>query len=293
MIAFGIGQGIGNCVQTEPAIACLRARGLKVYATKNCTWPNGWHVLDGRVDGYVDNGDPNVTHFIQGCWHRPFNFPNAKNYYVPYEPINQVDLHWKAANEFFKREYGKNLNTPLPPKLEVQADVENKQYIAIHMARTKGNNAWRLKLYSEKRWFELVSAFKKNQLLANVGIQEIDLGLGDSTHGFSHELEDKRLPVGSLPYEHMRFLKEECKALITSASGWAFMGSAIGIPTYVLWGPDSLKRNEPIGGNVHILKHDDCHECFDIKTLRTNIPECPYNNKCMGHTSKEIIDAIS
>lgn len=290
MIVFGIGAGIGNVIQAESAIACLRAKGLKVYATKNCTWPDGWRVLDGRVDGYVDDGDSNVKHFIQSCWYRPFNFPNAKTYYVPYEPINQVDLHWKAANQFYYREYGENLDKPSPPKLEPEVTQwDSQKYIAVHPARTLNNEGWKLKLY--KDWENLIIGLGKYFLkrVMVVGTSH-DNGISGKPSCYSLYGEDCRRSW--LPLEHAANLKDRCSALITSASGWAFLGAAIGIPTFVLWGPDSLARNRPLGDNVHILKHDNCQECFEVKTLRTEIPECPYNNKCMDHTSEEIIDEI-
>lgn len=289
MIAFGINQGIGNIIQAESAIACLRKKGLKVYVNKDCTWDRGWEVLSGRVDGFIDNDHPDVKHFIMGSWARPSWFPNAKQYAVPYEPINQIDLYWKAANKFYKFNFGKSLDKPVAPRLfEQWLGPENEDdYIAVHPASTLHPKGWQLKLYKdwEKLIIDLLDAGEK---VAIVGMSKID----KYESKWDLNIRDVRKYATCSPSEHIDFLTENCKALITSASGWAFMGAAIGIPTYVLWGPDSLTRNRPLGANVHILKHDNCQECFKVQTLRTEIPECPYNNKCMNHTSEGVISAL-
>jgi len=226
VIVFGIGQGIGNIIQAESAIACLRAKGLKVYITKNCTWEYGWRVLDGRVDGYVDIGDPDVKHFMQGCWYRPIGFPYAKIYYVPYEPINQVDLHWKVAKQFYSRQIGKDLALPNPPKLSVQWKNEDQKYVAVHPARTLNNVGWKLKLY--EKWDKLIHDLLNRGIKVKIVGTKIDCehlkNQFDESMFFDEQGFDIRLPL-----EYADFLKRNCKALITSASGWAFMGAAIGI----------------------------------------------------------------
>jgi len=286
-LIFGIDEGLGNIIQCEPAIAALRREGLKVFATKTGNWPRIWEVLEGRVDGFVDvSGIRQDDHFIKSAqWRR--GKPDCMNFSLPYSPINEVELNFLCANYYCRKMHNKNLRSGGPARLVPQwdgsGDLKNKKYLAINPAKSLVPRAWNAKLY--KHWEKMIGHLAIYFDIAIVGTSH------DVLKDFSfaaHGVKDNRMD-GKSPLDHANFLTEECYALLTTEGGFGFLGVACGVQTFIMWGPNRLYRNAPIGiRRPKILFNGDCQECLIVDEWNSRFPPCPYKNNCLEFTPEKI-----
>ena len=70
--------------------------------------------------------------------------------------------------------------------------------------------------------------------------------------------------------------------LITNDTGPAHIGSAVGTPTLVIFGPTNPLTTRPFGPNAEIIRHEpDCAPCM--------LRDCPIDHRCMtGITPEEV-----
>ena len=68
--------------------------------------------------------------------------------------------------------------------------------------------------------------------------------------------------------------------LITNDTGPAHIGSAVGTPTLVIFGPTNPLTTRPFGPNAEIVRHEpDCAPCM--------LRDCPIDHRCMTAISSE------
>lgn len=286
-VIFGIDEGLGNIIQCEPAIATLRRAGLKVFVTKTGNWPRIWEVLENRVDGFIAVDDIKAAdHFIASAQWRRGNPPCTVSR-IPYQPINEIELNFLAANSWYQKNFNKNLRSPGIPTLSVKwghPKMGTNKYLAINPARSLVPRAWNAKLY--KHWPGMINALAKFQPVAVVGTSH------DVLEGveFGDQIIDKRMD-GKSPLDHARFLAEECFALLTTEGGFGFLGGAVQLTTFIMWGPNRLYRNVPTG-RIVTLFHGTCQECLIVDEWNSRFPPCPHKNECMEFTAEEVQSAI-
>jgi len=286
MIVWGGGQGLGNWLQALPAIQCLRDQGIQVFCTPSGSWPNIWKVMENNCDGFIEGKDREIEHFLKSTWYYGEICKTAMVHYKAYESINQVELNWQLAEEFYHFTHQKPLPRPEPAKLNIERMNQSKpKFLAIHPAKTLSKH-WDYKIF--KKWEPLIIELSKNHNVAVVGTSGDTLEITPTDYGAVDARTDRQSPLG-----HAQFLKDNCYGLITSASGWAFLGPAAGVKTFTLWGPDSLKRNKPLDDLSHILTNGDCQECYNVTNQGTGIPVCHKNNQCMDFDPKGLSDEIT
>lgn len=87
--------------------------------------------------------------------------------------------------------------------------------------------------------------------------------------------------AGLLTVPELAALLLRSQILISNDSGPLHLGSALGIPTIGLFGPEDPAFYGPLGRKSYsIYKHISCSPCMNIYAAKAF--HCPYNAKCMG-----------
>ena len=140
----------------------------------------------------------------------------------------------------------------VPPPLAVTA-LEKKEYIALHPY-----TRWRTKLWPWRYYAEVMRLMPDKQFVV--------VGEGpwfplDEPNCF--DLRNK------LPLPQLMSVLDRSRALVSTDSGPAHLGAALGVPTVVLFGATDWRKSRPIGRKVSILHYPvPCAPC-----LKRNCPQ--------------------
>ena len=134
----------------------------------------------------------------------------------------------------------------IAPPLAVTA-LEKKPYIALHPY-----TRWRTKLWPWRYYGELMRMMPDRQF---VMVGEGPWFPADEPNCF--DLRNK------LPLPQLMSVLDRAKALVSTDSGPAHLGAALGIPTVVIFGATDWRKTRPIGRKVSILRYPvPCAPCL-------------------------------
>jgi ADP-heptose:LPS heptosyltransferase len=188
------------------------------------------HILPLRFE----NREPEKSH----RWHSYYDVFAALN--MPEPDKQYIDLKLKSFPE------------SLATKLKKLGWHQNKTTIALHAGATKDYKKWPLENFS--------ALIEK---ILEAGVQAVLLGAGSSDEETNLKIIDlleKRniaaLPVNlcnSLSLTELAQFLQQCNLMVGNDSGPFHLGSALGIPGLVLWGPTEKSIWGPLGLNSDIV----------------------------------------
>jgi hypothetical protein len=286
-IIFVVGGGIGNVIQAFPAIRAIAEEGHRVDLVLNCDGHEEISELIGPVDQVYFPGEK-----PQGFYDYQLVGPftdfvrcNHKNLIIPRihfaQHIPEAEVYYDMAKQI-------GVRTPMK---DCSVDIGQAGYRppAGTVAMFPGAKpTWPM-----KRWDKFDVLARKFDHVMLVG-RPLDI----YSHGRPAWIKrDWKWPdhieifYGTL--QETAHAISNCKMFIGNDGGLAHLAAATGIPTFVLFGPSSEKKNRPFAKNAHAIHIDlYCRPC-QFRNGEQYFGEhkggCPFHMKCMKEMSVEFV----
>jgi ADP-heptose:LPS heptosyltransferase len=262
-------EGIGNMVMLTPALSALKIACPDCHVTVIGREPSiqvikGWEVVD-KILQSPDNDIYDIGFLT--LWSRQF-LQNNQQWMQQHcsEWIKlklDPDQHEADSDFQIARYFGFEESRPAPHCQVSPAVIElpqNKKIAALSDT-TLNNGAW-----ERKRWPYYIALAE--QLISN-GYNVLLVGGEREAERFLQEKWSSGITncLGKLSVQETADVLKKCDLFIGNDSGPAHLAGAVGIPTYVLFGPTLISKNRPLGKNV--------------KTIHANLPcsPCQYTER--------------
>lgn len=182
--------------------------------------------------------------------------------YVPDTYITLTDKAIKKADETLEKE---------------------GRYIAINAGYTKQHDYWKIKHWGDENFNFLVELL----LIEYPGHKMVIIGVEGEDKFL--QVRDKRIVslTGKMSILETGAVLSRCDFLVTNDSGNAHLASAVGCPTFTIFGPTSIIKNHPWNKSTVITKGLDCSPC----QFTSGWPKCKTKD-CMKITAEEVMQTI-
>jgi len=260
-----LGQGIGNIVLASPALRTIADRfdtDVLLYST---TWATTATLMYPRYRQlYFEHPDRKYDIGLQTPWGAPVRAKLKSELSLSFDKHEALDALNATRNltALYNAQNGRLLPAVVgsPNDLVYAPKAPAVNPLNIDVALTPNsyiNIPWDRRNWPHMK--ELVIKFQKKGLRVAAIITTDPRSFDDQTRSVAEEADlviaNQELPV-------IAALISKAKFYIGPDCGITHIAAAIGLHTYVIWGPTSYVKNQPIGPNVHRISLDlDCAPC--------------------------------
>lgn len=285
-----LGGGIGNIVQATPAIKAIAEEGHHIDLNLHCNSSNEVKRLfeiPGVCSVYMNAEKLDRKYDFQ--LNGPFT-PGKKHTKIVIKPRFHYAKHRPEAEVYYDLAKQIGIKTPMGDaeiNIGEHGWIPDSESVAIYSGSKPD--------WAMKRWDKydvLARKFKKVML---VGTREDIDSHGNPTwitRPFKWPSHCQKV-IG--PIQNVAYTISKCKMFIGNDGGLAHVAAATGVPTFVLFGPSSDKKNKPYAKNAHVIAIDlPCRPCQFAKRNGQQIFDggkgnCYLNMKCMREMSVDFV----
>lgn len=286
-----LGGGIGNIVQATPAIKAIAEEGHSIDLNLYCNSSNeikGLFELPVVSNVYMNAESLNRNYDYQ--LNGPFT-PGKKYAKIVIRPRISYAKHRPEAEVYYDlaKQIGvKKVMGDAEVNVGEHGWIPDPESVAIYPG-SKPN--WAMKRWD--KYDELACKFNRVML---VGSREDINSHGNPTwitRPFKWPKNCQKI-IG--PIQNVAYTISKCKMFIGNDGGLAHVAAATGIPTFVLFGPSSDKKNKPYSKNAHVIAIKlPCRPCQFMKgsngqqIFDGGKGNCYLNMKCMREMSVDFV----
>ncbi|MCB9501967.1 MAG: glycosyltransferase [Deferribacteres bacterium] len=258
-------EGIGNMVMLTPALQAIHHRLPMSKITVLCTETASQIIDDLPFVDKTITTLPNKKYslVLSTIWAQQSSKKYAKALQHQADFIfnaqfrigidHEIEANFRLANFL-----GHKGPIPLPQVCSESCELVDYagKELAILANTTVNNNGW-----ERKRWPHYVQLAEK---LLDDGYQVAVIGGPEEAKKFPQNYWPQGVQnlQGKLSLKETAGLIAKCSLFIGNDSGPAHMAAALGVPTFVLFGPSLVSKNKPVGKNVHVLSKElPCSPC--------------------------------
>jgi ADP-heptose:LPS heptosyltransferase len=282
-ILFVCGGGLGNLIQATPTFEAIVDAG---------------HTLDISVF-------PHNTEKLKKIFLLPF----VRKVYINENPTKRYDIQLTGpfikspkkcrANQHFESKF--NYKQAIPEALTYYklaqkiGKLPELKETKVNFKQGKKNDCVALFPGSKPIW--QMKRWDKFDLLAKRFSKVIVVGLKQDLQKPNWSSREWQWPP------HVEFAQgnlfkianiiSECKFLIGNDGGISHLAAAIGIPTYVIFGPTCPIKNRPFSKNAQIIsRQQKCQPCQWNRKVWHRLcltGNCPYNMSCLRNLSVDFV----
>lgn len=282
-VLFILGGGIGNIIQCTPAIQSLIKNKYIVDLLLHCNSTNDLEIF--RIQGIRNIFSPKQS--INGTYDYQLNgpFTPGKRYKAKkFLRTATHAKHYQEAKLYYNLLYQMGIKDEVPETKINLVDTGQKidpKAVAIYPG-SKHN-------WAMKRWNKFDELAKHFELPLLVGTKKDIISHGNPA--WITKQWDWKNPVhkfqGSL--QESAWVISQCKMFIGNDGGLAHIAASL-IPTFIIFGPSSVKKNTPYNKNAYAISYNiihknklDCQPCQFRKEgwFGGDKIGCPFGMKCM------------
>ena len=286
-LLFVLGGGIGNIIQSLPAVKCASLSGYKVDLSLFCNSSNDLDIFKLPYINQVYFGkSKNKYDFqLQG----PFT-PSVVNSSRIIKPKISYAQHLEEAKVYYDliKQIGIKIYNF---DVEINIGKKGKKIPQSCVALYCGSKPdWAM-----KRWDKFDELSKNFEEVLVLGTKN-DI----ESHGNPSWIKrkwnwPKHVKFLTGPLQEIAHAISQCKMFIGNDGGLSHVAAATGVPTFVLFGPSSYIKNKPFAKNAHAIGIDlPCRPC-QFRSLNgeqifgSGKADCPFHMKCMKDMTVEFV----